>query len=348
MQPFRSDRLHRSARQLALVVGFTLLLAACAPAQASVNPPTAIPEVEAGAATEPTPSPETAPTATPEPTPVPTAFPTPAPTSTPPPASRDARLRQSIESVISKLNGDWGVGVLDLSTGEALLIGADPPYPAASQYKLLLLAEAYRLIEAGQLSPDQMTTMLQSDYVESLLWDEELKPGDRVSVRGLIRVMVIQSSNAAAHALTRVMGGSITPTVNASAARLGLDMTRMPGGQSRSGDWRDQQAATSVQDLMRFYELAYRGQLVSKAASQAMLDVLKDQQINDRIPARLPSRVEVAHKTGNLPGAVNDAGIVFGPRQDFVLVVLSHGADYEQGTEAIGRIGALVYEWFNS
>lgn len=254
-------------------------------------------------------------------------------------ADRYAALRKSIEAAHADLNGEWGIGVQDLATGHTLLINAERAYPAASLYKLLLLYDAYRRIEAGTLDLERTTRMIDADYADSIRWDEELKVGDRVAVKGLLRVMVIQSSNAASHALIRVMGvPSLSGTINAAAQQLGLSQTRMPTADS---------AVTSVRDLLRFYTILYQGELVSKKASQAMLGLLKEQQINDRIPARLPAGVKVAHKTGNLTGVVNDVGIIFGPRTDVVLAVLNDGADYEPATAAVGQIGLLVYNWHN-
>ena len=278
-------------------------------------------------------------------TPVATPTPHPAMLTTAPDGY--AELRESIEDVLAEQNGRWAVAVQDLSTGQTLLIDADARYPAASQYKLLLLYQAYRQIEAGALALDQTTTMLQSDYADSLMWDEEVGVGDRVSVRGLLRVLVIQSSNAAAHALGRLMGvPSLDASVADAARRIGLSHTGIGVSDysGRNGGQR-QTIVTSARDLLQFHAMLYRGELVSKEASRAMLDLLAEQQINDRIPALLPRGVKVAHKTGNLPGVVSDGGIIFGPRGDVVLVVLSDGADYEPGTEAIGRIARLVYDW---
>jgi len=277
--------------------------------------------------------------ATPEMAPVATAVPAVAPLPATAGAGPDryAELKKSIAAVLADLNGEWGIGVVDLATGDTLLMNADRAYPAASQYKLLLLYEAYRQIEAGTLQLDQMTRMIDADYADSIRWDEELKVGDRVAVKGLLRVIAIQSSNAAAHALNRLMG--LSPTaINGAAQQLGLPQTRMPA----SGE-----AVTSVRDLVRFYGMLYGKELISPKASESLMGLLKEQQINDRIPARLPRGVKVAHKTGNLPGVVNDAGIIFGPRTDVTLIVLNDGADYEPGTAGIGRIGQLVYNWLN-
>lgn len=333
---------NRWALALVMLLSFPLATIGCQtsslPSSSDQNIPAAAPEpIVAGE------------TALPEPPPTPTAVvaPTAIPTAAPVTATeRYAALRQSIDKELKGLNGEWGIAVQDLSTGDTMLMNTDRPYPAASLYKLVLLAEAYRRIDAGTLQLDQMTTMVESDYVDSLMWDEELAVGDRVSLKGLLRVLIIQSSNAAAHALMRIMS---LQSINDPAQGFGLNDTFMPVGEIRArySDWRAEEPATSVPDLLRFFGKLYRGELISPQASKAMLDLLKQQQINDRIPALLPKGTAVAHKTGNLTGVVADAGIIFGPRTDVMLIVLNDGADHDPATAAIGNIGRLVYDFHN-
>ena len=74
-----------------------------------------------------------------------------------------------------------------------------------------------------------------------------------------------------------------------------------------------------------------------------MLARLERQQINDRLPAQLPSDVVIAHKTGNLTGLAHDAGIIFtktGPR---VVVAMTWNALDEDAADFISSIGSLVY-----
>ena len=67
-----------------------------------------------------------------------------------------------------------------------------------------------------------------------------------------------------------------------------------------------------------------RGELVSKDASALMIDILKKQQVNDRLPRYLGDGVTIAHKTGDgQPWVANDAGIVWVKGQPIVIVVLA-------------------------
>jgi beta-lactamase class A len=76
-----------------------------------------------------------------------------------------------------------------------------------------------------------------------------------------------------------------------------------------------------------------------------MLARLERQRINDRIPAGLPKTAVVAHKTGNLPGLIHDAGIIFTPAGPRVVVVTTSDA-FEGANTFIADIAAAVYGAF--
>jgi beta-lactamase class A len=66
------------------------------------------------------------------------------------------------------------------------------------------------------------------------------------------------------------------------------------------------------------------------------------------IPARQPSPVEEAHKTGWTSGVRHDAGIVFVPNgPTCVLVLLSRDlSDGSAGIEAFAHVSRMIYDAF--
>jgi beta-lactamase class A len=58
-----------------------------------------------------------------------------------------------------------------------------------------------------------------------------------------------------------------------------------------------------------------------------MLDILHAQEFRNGIPARLPSAVRVAHKTGDISTVAHDAGVVYPPgRKPYVVAILTEWA----------------------
>lgn len=101
---------------------------------------------------------------------------------------------------------------------------------------------------------------------------------------------------------------------------------------------------TTAADIAALYLMLVNGQVVSESASQEMLVLLEDQQINDRLPAYLPEDTVVAHKTGNLDGLVHDAGVIFAPAGPVVVVVLTEDVEEWQAIDLIATVARLAYD----
>ena len=223
-------------------------------------------------------------------------------------------LEEIVNSAIGGQSGTWGIYIKHLGSGDGVAINADTQMNVASLYKLQVLYAAYADERAGQLS-----------------LDETLPEGWTVS--DALRAMITVSDQDATFALLRRIG---TDRVNAMMSELGL-------GQSYVTDW----GYSTARETGMLLEMIASGQAVDEAASRDMLALLFDQQINDRIPAYLPGGI-VAHKTGELPGIRNDAGIIYGPSGPYVMVVVTSGlADEDGAASAIAAMSHDVYAYFN-
>jgi len=77
-----------------------------------------------------------------------------------------------------------------------------------------------------------------------------------------------------------------------------------------------------------------------------MLDIMTRQRFRDGIPAGLPRRTRVAHKTGQITALHHDAGVVYVQRRPrYVIVVLTRGLqDQAASARLIGALTALAHE----
>jgi beta-lactamase class A len=78
---------------------------------------------------------------------------------------------------------------------------------------------------------------------------------------------------------------------------------------------------SSPADMGRLLERLVRVDLLSDRCTGVALDILLRQQLNARIPRYLPRNVPVAHKTGTFLQTRNDAGILYLPNGEHVIVV---------------------------
>jgi hypothetical protein len=101
--------------------------------------------------------------------------------------------------------------------------------------------------------------------------------------------------------------------------------------------------------MLLLLETIARGEAVSREASADMIHLLARQRVNDRIPSLLPAGTIVAHKTGNLPGVVNDVGIVYGGEEIFVVAVLVDGTRNDgEAARITAELAAIAYEHFHA
>jgi beta-lactamase class A len=323
--------LARQARWRApgLVAGLLLLAAGCTstPADAPTAPST--PPEATAAVSSPTPSSASAaPSATPS---VPTtplaAIPTVEP---PPPVIPDPALTALLEGLLDGTGDSYGVYVKNLTDGSGAAVNADRVFPAASVFKLFVMWEAFREQALGLIGFDDV--MQVTPYYKSWeLGTNAVQVGDLVTVDQALRLMMSISDTPTAVLLQDTMGFE---NVNAGLEALGIRNSGLfyPGPPLVTA--RD--AAVLLQDILR-------GGILPQASHDAMLDLLRSERTDSGLRAGVPAEVDVAHKTGSLPDALHDAGIVFLPGSPFVIVILW---DRQSGADLIQTISERVYEYY--
>ncbi len=98
--------------------------------------------------------------------------------------------------------------------------------------------------------------------------------------------------------------------------------------------------------LPSFLEKLYKGELGTPAHTGQMIEVMKKQTINHKIPKYLPQGTFIAHKTGEIGPYSHDAGIVYGRNGDYIIVVLSESEFPSGAEERIAAVSKAVYDVF--
>jgi beta-lactamase class A len=102
---------------------------------------------------------------------------------------------------------------------------------------------------------------------------------------------------------------------------------------------------TSARDCALLLGMIYRGECVTAAYSEKMLELLKAQQRISKIPAGVPKGVVTANKTGELTGLSEcDAAIVFAEESPYILCILSQPQDNSAAVRRIVEISRTVYD----
>ena len=241
----------------------------------------------------------------------------------------DPALAGRLDQALVGVDGHVSVAVKDLGSGRGAALDGDREMPAASLYKLTVL---YSVFEAGLNMGEGLPITNETRAYDA--GTMELGVGETLTVAEALERMITISDNTAAVMLgSRVGAGRIT----ANNAALGMDTTH----------YSLERMTTSALDMLHLLDVVATGNAVSPAASADMLHLLLRQRVNDRLPRLLPNDVQIAHKTGNLPGTVNDVGIMYGPSSTVAIAVLiSDTTDETMAATGVARVGEAAYEYF--
>jgi beta-lactamase class A len=235
-----------------------------------------------------------------------------------------------LDALVAGFPGRAGVWIADrASTTPLYSHDAGTNVTTASLYKLGVLMEAERRVDSGQLRYRDLITIGEDDVTEE---GSGYEVGAVLSVDDALEAMITLSDNGAALALWHLFGGDI---IDATLARAGMPDFHVTFDSTGN-------TVATPRAIGTFFGLLARKELVSAAASERMLARLQRQTINDRLPASLPRQTVVAHKTGNLDGFIHDAGIIFTPTGERIVVVMTSDA-FEAANDFIAEIAQIVY-----
>jgi beta-lactamase class A len=148
-----------------------------------------------------------------------------------------------------------------------------------------------------------------------------VRPGDYLSARELIELMITRSSNTATDALLRAVGGP--SAVNDWARRAGIqnfNLTRdiatlvRDDGEVNPAVQVDIRDSATPRDMVKLLAGLYQGQWLTASSRQVIIGAMERCRTGvGRIRAQMPGDVRVAHKTGTLSNTSSDIGIITGP-----------------------------------
>ena len=256
-------------------------------------------------------------------------------------------IRQIAENYDAKTTGDLGLLFTDLKTGETVTVNPDKELPAASTFKVFLLAEFLRQCEEGKynlMDRHELKAEFGSPGSGVLC---DLLPGMNLTLLDYARLMMMLSDNTATDYLYSLTGRDniknnvidafgLTKTKCDYPCKLLIETYFDPAHKVEAGErnWRNTDDyrcltptndSTSPNDMAKVLKMAYDKALFSPWVSEQMIDIMKRCHTNSRIPKELPRDVEVAHKTGTMDKVANDCGIVYTEKGDYILCLFYNG-----------------------
>ncbi len=255
--------------------------------------------------------------------------------------------------------GMAGIFIMDLSAADEVNINSNVPVTAIDLMKIPIVLETYRTL-------NQLPTLSQRQLISDTL--------------------VINPDNTSANELLSFIGGEEGPyigaeNVTATMQRLGLVNTfimapydaAMPAGKQtpetpgnsveglRTSPSPTMQ--TTAEDIGTLLSMLYHcatgqgGAIVAAFPAEdwqreclEMLDYMERNKIGSLIEEGIPSNVTIAHRHGWTGDTHVDAGIVFSPGGDYVIVVIMYKPEWlewELSAPLIADVSRAAYNYFN-
>lgn len=283
----------------------------------------------------------------------------------------------TLQEAVLEVPGVVGVAARHLETGKSIEHNADEVFFTASTFKVPILAELYRQVDAGGLDLSQRVEITDALRVPGSGVLRELGEGIAPTLHDLAMLMIIVSDNLATDIVYHTVGKD---NLNGTMADLGLSKTKLPMScrdllfslagltvsESLDDFWEvsdrveqgyrglppdcdalneEKSDVSSPADMVRLLEIVHNGDFLSEESRDGMLHILKRQKLRSIIPYYLPPDVIAAHKTGGVYSVRCDVGIVWGPSGPYAVAIMAKritdGVDLDP---KLARISRIVYD----
>lgn len=251
------------------------------------------------------------------------------------------KLESIVDNALGKDKDNFGVVIRNFKTGERFYLNEDKVFDSASLYKLWVMAITFQQLNLGLLNEnDTLSENISQLNTDFNISSDSAQLSDGYiseSIQEALERMITASDNYSAMLLTEKV-----QLPNISQFLSDNDFNESEVGTSTDNP------KTSAKDTASFFDKLYHDKLNNDATSNAMLELLKKQQLNGKIPKYLPENAVVAHKTGELGEVSHDAGIVYTKKGDYILVIMSKTGNSDDANEKIAEISKNVYGYFIS
>lgn len=274
-----------------------------------------------------------------------------------------------LTAITNNFDGKAGLMAIDLDTGQRITFRENDAFPMASVCKVPVAIALLQRVDRGELSLADKVTLGPDDFHAgaSVIAHEAKGEPITLTLGRLVTHMVRDSDNSA---VDYVLAHYVSPKEVTKALRdigvRNVDVNRQEGmiiGQIlNEGDvietrtryaarrkamsdaetiegirkfWRDPRDMATPAGIADLLTKLHKHQVGLKPESEELLlKMMRDTGSGaDRIRAAIPSDAALAHKTGTMPGTLNDAGIITSPdgKHHIVMAVFTK---WSMGTDA--------------
>ena len=252
-------------------------------------------------------------------------------------------IDKSVHKAVKNLEGGvLSVGFKEFTSGESYFYNREHIFPAASIVKVPIMLEYFHQIETNGLKPGEIIELDEKDIVSGAGILFELHRGIPLTLRDLVRLMMVISDNTASNIMLDRLG---MDEINAFSKSLGTQDTVIGRKFMIDPNAKFSKNFTSVQDMVLLYEKLYKGEILNKENTKEAMGILSRQQYREKIPLLLPKKLKVAHKTGEITGVRHDCAIILHNEKPYTLCVLTEELpDVVLGDRVIAEMSREIFD----
>jgi len=209
-----------------------------------------------------------------------------------------------------------GYSALHLESNKRMTVRGNESFPMGSVYKFPIGVSVLKRIDAKTWSADEKITITKFSPGWSPLREEAKGKPITVTLGRLLELMVRDSDNTPCDYFLEKIGASVvTKEIGAPGIRIDRQERVIAADIHRDGrakyatDIRD----TATPDAMAAYLTKFwRRELgLSNASHELLVRLMTETKTGPkRMKSALPPGATLAHKTGTMPGTVNDVGVI--------------------------------------
>ncbi len=271
----------------------------------------------------------------------------------------DDSLEKRINSIISGKKASIGVAVSGIENNFSFSINGKKNFPMMSVYKFHIALAVLNKVDGGSLKLDEKIPLNKKDLhpgTWSPLRDKYPNGGVSIPLSEIIEYTITQSDNNGCDILISLAGGTeaVKKFIELKGVKdFDIKSTEKECHESWNVQYSNWSTPVSAVNLLKKF---YERNIISASSTDYLMNVMIRTSTGDkRIKGLIPSRADVAHKTGTsgtrngiTPGT-NDAGIITLPDgKHFVIAVfVSDSRESNSVNEKIiAEISKAVWDHF--
>ena len=214
---------------------------------------------------------------------------------------------EKLRTYLERAREIYGVSLINSKGEEVFSYNPDRSFPAASSVKVHLIAALLKKVEEGELSLDMVHTLRDEEKVGGAGILKDLTGGTKLTLYDLAKLSIVISDNTASNIIIDYVGFDYIKeflrkhgfTKTTLVRKFNIDPTADPVN------------FTTPREASLFLYKLWNLEILSEPYRNILVDIMLNQQYNEKLPLLLPKHVKLAHKTGDISTAANDIGIGF-------------------------------------